>query len=73
LAAARARCARRPEAACQASVRRRIGRGEPRADVEALLSSFRWCNEGAHEVQPGSLVDQVRDAEKLARWLESQK
>jgi hypothetical protein len=103
-------CREAVEAACQTSVRRRrIGRGEPRTDVEDLLQKegkltslaalalfddparagdvmarlnkenprsadvFRWCNAGAHEAQPGDLLDKVRDAEKLARWLESQK
>jgi hypothetical protein len=104
-------CREALEVACQTAIRRRrIGRGEPRADVEALLEkegkltglaalalfddagrageamgrlnkdnprladALRWCNAGAHgDAPPGPLIDYVRDAEKLARWLESQK
>jgi AAA domain, putative AbiEii toxin, Type IV TA system len=32
---------------------------------------YRWSNEGSHEEQSGPLVDRIRDAEKLARWLQA--
>ena len=87
--------------------RRRLGKGERHADVEAELlkaqrllnlaalalfddagragdvmtrinrerdrqagDAFKACNEGAHGGFGGVLVDFVREAEKLARWLQ---
>ena len=37
-----------------------------------LADVFRWCNEGAHQEQPGGMLDQVRRAGKLADWLRRQ-
>ena len=100
-------CREALEAACMEAIRRRrIGRGEPHAEVEALLArlsgskplaalalfddekragevlghlnkqgkeiadTFRAVNEGSHEALPGSMVDLVRSAERLAGWLQ---
>jgi DNA repair exonuclease SbcCD ATPase subunit len=96
------------EAACTEAVRRRrIGRGEPHAAVEDLLSrlngskplaalalfddekrtgdalphlhkkskdaadTFRLVNEGSHVELAGPIVDLVRNAEKLAGWMQT--
>jgi recombinational DNA repair ATPase RecF len=34
---------------------------------------FRQCNEGAHQLQAGVMLDLVRGTERLARWLQQQK
>ena len=99
-------CREAIEAACMEAIRRRrIGRGEPHAEVEALLAritstkaltalalfddekragdvlphlnkqsresadTFRAVNEGSHDALPGPMIDLVKSAEKLARWL----
>jgi recombinational DNA repair ATPase RecF len=100
-------CREAVEAACMETVRRRrIGRGQAHAEVEAQLlkaqklsqlaalalfddmdrggevmnrinresrsagDAFVACNGGAHGQFAGVLVDFVRDAEKLARWMQ---
>jgi hypothetical protein len=35
--------------------------------------ALRWCNEGAHEAQPGPVLDRVRQVEKLAKWVQGLK
>jgi recombinational DNA repair ATPase RecF len=54
--------------------------GKP-GDVSARLlresrefgEALRWCNEGAHEAQPGPVLDRVRQVEKLAKWVQGLK
>lgn len=103
-------CREALEVACMEAVRRRrIGRGEPHAAVEALLEKARGlkalvalalfddadrvadiyartesgfgrsggdilkkCNEGSHTMFGGDMQMLVRDAEKLARWVQKQ-
>lgn len=45
----------------------------PRLDKQskAFADVYRMCNEGAHGVEVGARIDFIRQAEKLARWLQA--
>jgi hypothetical protein len=45
----------------------------PRLDKESrdFANIYRMCNEGAHGVEVGARIDFIRQAEKLARWLQA--
>jgi energy-coupling factor transporter ATP-binding protein EcfA2 len=45
----------------------------PRLDKESrdFADVYRMCNEGAHGVEVGFRIDFIRQAEKLARWLQA--
>jgi hypothetical protein len=46
--------------------------GRLNKEARTSADTFRWCNEGTHEDQPGPLVDRIRSTEKLAHWLRVQ-
>ena len=45
----------------------------PRLNKESrdFADVYRMCNEGAHGVEVGVRIDFIRQAEKLARWLQA--
>jgi len=53
----------------------RAGEVLPRLDKESrdYADVYRMCNEGAHGVEVGARVGLIRQAERLARWLQVQK
>lgn len=42
-------------------------------DLARVADVYRMCNEGAHGVEVGARDGFIRQAERLARWLQVQK
>jgi hypothetical protein len=56
------------DAAREGEVLGRLNKERP-----SWADAYRWCNEGAHEEQPGPLEDRINDTRNLARWLQGLK